>query len=673
MKNKLKKLTAITLSFLMTFSILFAFPISASAAVTGENTEEIIVCGDFKYTVLDDGTAKITKYIGSSPNVEIPYKLDGHIVSNINAGVFKQNKSLVSITIPDGVKDIKASQFYQCTNLKSITLPSNLESIGDSAFDSCSGLTDIILPDTISSIGNSAFHECSKLSNVIIPNSANIPYIDVNTFYGCYSLKNITIPDSVKYINRNAFACCSKLTDIPISNNLEKIGINAFQYCSALEKITLPDSITIIESGAFKHCSNLCDVTLPKNIKQISSKAFSDCKNLKQISIPHTVTAIGAYAFGYLTNYQNNYKMSKISDFIIQGYKGTVAEAYAKSNGFEFEKLVCSHNNMVKQTVEPTCTEGGYTVYTCNDCGETYKADYTDALGHDYEVSKTDSTCTSTGKIEYKCKVCGYEHTEIISELPHTYEERIIESSCSQEGEKICRCTKCGYTYTDAIPTLPHSFVDTVIEHTDCTDGYTIHKCSVCGYEYTGEIVHIENPVHNFKDGVCTVCGINDTYLYQSEHNYSPNTDKTWTVSRDGAFELNITFSDETEVEKMFDFIYIYDSDDNLVGEYTGTMLAGQTVTVKGNTAKIRLVTDGLNSDFYGFSLSEITAKYKGDVNGDGELTVTDVTDIQKDIADLLKFDENQKALADVNGDGDVDVNDVTILQKYIAGLIDVI
>ena len=30
---------------------------------------------------------------------------------------------------------------------------------------------------------------------------------------------------------------------------------------------------------------------------------------------------------------------------------------------------------------EPTCTERGYTTYVC-DCGDSYVADYTDALGH---------------------------------------------------------------------------------------------------------------------------------------------------------------------------------------------------------------------------------------------------------------------------------------------------
>jgi len=35
---------------------------------------------------------------------------------------------------------------------------------------------------------------------------------------------------------------------------------------------------------------------------------------------------------------------------------------------------------------EPTCTEGGYTTYTCSVCGETYTADETEATGHSYTV-----------------------------------------------------------------------------------------------------------------------------------------------------------------------------------------------------------------------------------------------------------------------------------------------
>lgn len=35
-----------------------------------------------------------------------------------------------------------------------------------------------------------------------------------------------------------------------------------------------------------------------------------------------------------------------------------------------------------KEVTAPTCTEMGYTTYTCSRCGDTYKGDYTDAAGH---------------------------------------------------------------------------------------------------------------------------------------------------------------------------------------------------------------------------------------------------------------------------------------------------
>lgn len=40
---------------------------------------------------------------------------------------------------------------------------------------------------------------------------------------------------------------------------------------------------------------------------------------------------------------------------------------------------------------QPTCTEKGYTDYTCS-CGETYRADYVDELGHSYTDTVVEPT-----------------------------------------------------------------------------------------------------------------------------------------------------------------------------------------------------------------------------------------------------------------------------------------
>ena len=55
-----------------------------------------------------------------------------------------------------------------------------------------------------------------------------------------------------------------------------------------------------------------------------------------------------------------------------------------------------------------------------------------------------------------------------------------------------------------------------------------------------------------------------------------------------------------------------------------------------------------------------------GDVDGNGEINVNDVTDIQKYIVKLKPFTDEQKSLADTDKNGKIDINDVTLLQKVI-------
>ena len=82
----------------------------------------------------------------------------------------------------------------------------------------------------------------------------------------------------------------------------------------------------------------------------------------------------------------------------------------------------------------PTCTEGGYTTYTCT-CGDSYIADETAALGHTEEIIPAVApTCTETGLTEgKKCSVCGeiLIAQEVVAALGHSFDEGF----CSRCGE----------------------------------------------------------------------------------------------------------------------------------------------------------------------------------------------------------------------------------------------
>ena len=59
-----------------------------------------------------------------------------------------------------------------------------------------------------------------------------------------------------------------------------------------------------------------------------------------------------------------------------------------------------------------------------------------------------------------------------------------------------------------------------------------------------------------------------------------------------------------------------------------------------------------------------------GDTNFNGNVDIKDATLIQKYLANIVDFNDEQLATADTNGDGSVSIADATQIQKYLAQLI---
>ena len=80
----------------------------------------------------------------------------------------------------------------------------------------------------------------------------------------------------------------------------------------------------------------------------------------------------------------------------------------------------------------PTCTEKGYTSYTCEICGDTLVSDYVDALGHSFDDWTITSlpTCSEDGSRTAVCTVCHEQVSEPVPKLPHDYNEFGYCSEC---------------------------------------------------------------------------------------------------------------------------------------------------------------------------------------------------------------------------------------------------
>ena len=115
----------------------------------------------------------------------------------------------------------------------------------------------------------------------------------------------------------------------------------------------------------------------------------------------------------------------------------TVADAQrcmVNSIVFVVEKLDHEHSYESVVTA-PTCTEDGYTTYTCSICSHSYIEAGEKKTGHSYGegVVTTEATCTTAGVMTYTCKTCSEIKTETVEALGHNY----IDGVCSVCGDEL--------------------------------------------------------------------------------------------------------------------------------------------------------------------------------------------------------------------------------------------
>ncbi|MBR4132891.1 MAG: S-layer homology domain-containing protein, partial [Oscillospiraceae bacterium] len=126
----------------------------------------------------------------------------------------------------------------------------------------------------------------------------------------------------------------------------------------------------------------------------------------------------------------------------------------------------CEHE-YVPVVTAPTCTEKGYTTYTCSKCGRSYKGDETAALGHSYGewVTTTEATCTAAGEQTRTCSRCGAKETKAIAATGHSFGEwaETKAATCTEAGFTTYTCSRCGDSYKgDEVAKLDHDYVDGV-------------------------------------------------------------------------------------------------------------------------------------------------------------------------------------------------------------------
>ena len=227
--------------------------------------------------------------------------------------IFRKNKNITSITIPEGVTSLDESAFQGCTNLKSITLPTTLTGTGHYVFDGCSSLERVEGFSLSLHMGQYAFRGCTSLKSldfgeageiiwdrtfqgwpgmetVVIPEGVKI--ICAGAFWGLNLMRSLILPNTLKYIREDGFRFCSSLEEVVVPNSVEDPG-NAFQDCTGLKRATTP----VLGGEMFAGCTQLEEVSLTGRPTSVPAFAFYNCQSLKAVELPPTVKTIGVSAF----------------------------------------------------------------------------------------------------------------------------------------------------------------------------------------------------------------------------------------------------------------------------------------------------------------------------------------------------------------------------------------
>lgn len=175
----------------------------------------------------------------------------------------------------------------------------------------------------------------------------------------------------------------------------------------------------------------------------------------------------------------------------------------------------CQHEYQSKVTA-PTCTDKGYTQYTCSKCDKSYTSDYVNANGHKYGSWKTTNpTCTKDGSKSRNCANCGKTEKETLKATGHTYGSwsTTKQATCSATGVKERKCSTCNYVQKETLPTLSHSYGSwTTTKQATCgAKGEKSRTCATCGKTETQAIAALEHKYGSWSTTKAATCDTNGT------------------------------------------------------------------------------------------------------------------------------------------------------------------
>lgn len=631
---------------------------------------------------------------------------------------FSYCNGLKKINLPAGLKRFTMFGLEYC-EITELNIPESVEYIDCGNFPK---LETLNLPER-AELAPWAFSYCPLLKSLTIPKGNKV--LTAIAGSECDSLESITLADDVLEIRGEWSGIGGENLKYIDLANVKIIGEEAF-HLSSIESITLPDTVVQIDLNAFWDCTSLKTIKGGKNVKTIGGNAFEGCTSLSDIGELDDggVREICAQAFHETQWYYNQPDGVIYIGDIAYCYKGEMPENTVLAiregtrvigNGFIFDKVPLndgdiarfSQPNLKALILPQSCKLVG--LYSFGKCPNLERVD----------LGGTEAIWTA-GFISNGIQRLDLPESMLYIDKEAFYSDRLT-SIYLNDGLRVIE-NDAFLLYTGENPDVVPN------------DIYIPASVNYIGYYSVGYCIDVDGWPYVSTD--YTIYGYNETAAQQyAEYNEitfvdlqdqpipepeptepiplpsepTPTepipsdpatvlTDEVTGVSVEGDIDDDVTLNveeTETDIENAVAAYDITLEKDGVEVQPNGDVRVTLPVPPgkKGNRCSVKnvngntvvdmnadLVYDTLVFTTNHFSVYVIvedkTALNVGDVDGDGIVSIDDVTYIQKflakyDTAPIDTDDEEQFRVADANGDGIINITDATTIQRYLAGFFD--
>lgn len=289
------------------------------------------------------------------------------------------------IVISDGITSVGSYSFAQFKYTQTVDLPSSVKSIGEASFAGCNKLLELTVPDSVETVGDYAFGFNDRMETP----QGFVAHCLTKSAAQAYCFRNNIMFDS------------------PMDSMSTTAHITKSDELQLWSFVPLTDGKLIFYSTGKKNTVGfLFDAE-----NYVYSDNYGDLRRTALIYDDDWNGGGLNFKFSYNLKAGKRYYLGARFR-LARDYDGSTLTENGKFD--VVAEFVCSqHKYELSSTVEPTCEEFGYNVYTCIACGDSYKESIS-PLGHDFVPSNVDGS-----DVVLDCSRCGKTSREPFANVYH--------------------------------------------------------------------------------------------------------------------------------------------------------------------------------------------------------------------------------------------------------------